>query len=139
MDLQIEAGVQGHLNVPEGTSILYEAVGSFQQQDSGHCQWRSSPWRARDRAVAPLSSWMLDDKSGMLTTYLFGILPALHPSSPPAALAHALPIRELPRPQGPTLTCSVTPGLSCPDGQIVPSLPWELKEKELKGLGVRRP
>lgn len=42
----------------------------------------------------------------MLTAYLFGILPALHPSYPPAALAHALPIREIPRPQGPTLTCS---------------------------------
>lgn len=55
----------------------------------------------------------------MLTAYLFGILPALHPSSPPAALAHALPIREIPRPQGPTLTCSS----SSSRAQTVKSLP----------------
>lgn len=60
------------------------------------------------------------------------------PSSPPAALAHGLPFRDILSPRGPTLICSATPGFPCPDGQIAPSFPRELKEKELKGLGVRR-
>lgn len=49
------------------------------------------------------------------------------------------PAERFPGPEAPALTGSATPGLPCPDSQIAPSFPWELKEKELKGLGVRRP
>lgn len=72
--------------MPEGTTALQEMrpdVGRrFQQQDrSGQCPWPSSPRRARNGAVSPLSPqtlpWLL--KSGVLTAYLRGVLPGPSP------------------------------------------------------------
>ena len=60
--------------------------------------------------------------------------------SPPAALARAPTLSEMfPGPEAPLLTCTAILGFPGPDGQKAPSFLGELKEKGLRGLGVRRP
>lgn len=108
----------------DGYPLGNEAIGPRKNSASrqpGQCQWgefsmENQKWGCFSSTTTRPSLPLAKQKSGMLTTYLWGVPPgpSFLLSSSSFGTWTELPTRDIPRPRGPTLTCSVTLGLPMP-------------------------